>query len=69
MAYLTYIDGAWKEGNVAIFGAMDNAVWLGSSVFDGARALKGHLPDLRKHLERVIISSQKMGIQCPYSCR
>lgn len=67
MAYLTYIDGAWKEGNVAIFGAMDNAVWLGSSVFDGARALKGHLPDLRKHLERVIVSSQKMGMQCPYS--
>jgi branched-chain amino acid aminotransferase len=67
MKYLTYINKEWKDGNVAIFGAMDNAVWLGSSVFDGARALKGRLPDLRKHLERVIVSSQKLGLQCPYT--
>lgn len=65
--YLTYLDGNWKEGNVPLFGAMDNAVWLGSSVFDGARSLQGHLPDLSLHLERVIISAQKLGLVCPYT--
>jgi branched-chain amino acid aminotransferase len=44
---------------------MDHSVWLGSSVFDGARAMRGKLPDLRPHLERVIRSSEKLGLRCP----
>ena len=63
--YLTYFNGQWAEGNVPLYGAMDHSLWLGSSVFDGARAIKGKLPDLRPHLERVITSSQKLGLQCP----
>jgi branched-chain amino acid aminotransferase len=63
--YLTYFDGQWAEGNVPLFGAMDHSVWLGSSVFDGARALRGHLPDLRPHLQRVIDSAEKLGLRCP----
>jgi branched-chain amino acid aminotransferase len=63
--YLTYFDGRWAEGNVPLFGAMDHSVWLGSSVFDGARALRGHLPDLRPHLQRVIDSAEKLGLRCP----
>ncbi|MCA1856611.1 branched-chain amino acid aminotransferase [Massilia oculi] len=63
--YLTYFDGRWSEGNIPLYGAMDHSLWLGSSVFDGARALRGHLPDLRPHLERVIASSEKLGLRCP----
>ncbi len=65
--YLTYFRGQWAEGNVPLFGAMDHSVWLGSSVFDGARSLRGHMPDLRLHLERVIVSAQRLGLQCPLS--
>lgn len=63
--YLTYFQGQWNEGNTPLFGAMDHSVWLGSSVFDGARAVRGHLPDLRLHLQRVIHSAQRLGMQCP----
>ena len=65
--YLTYYNGEWAEGNTPLFGAMDHSVWLGSSVFDGARALRGHLPDLRPHLQRVIDSAEKLGLRCPLS--
>ncbi|MEJ7808590.1 MAG: branched-chain amino acid aminotransferase [Telluria sp.] len=65
--YLTYFKGQWEEGNVALYGAMDHSVWLGSSVFDGARAMRGHLPDLRAHLQRVIVSAERLGLQCPLS--
>ena len=34
----TFFEGDWHEGNVAIFGPRTHAAWLGSSVFDGARA-------------------------------
>jgi hypothetical protein len=63
--YLTYFNGQWAEGNVPLYGAMDHSLWLGSSVFDGARSLAGKLPDLRPHLERVISSAEKLGLACP----
>jgi branched-chain amino acid aminotransferase len=65
--YLTYFNGQWNEGNVPLYGAMDHSLWLGSSVFDGARAMRGKLPDLRPHLERVVASSEKLGLRCPLS--
>lgn len=65
--YLTYFNGQWSEGNAPLFGAMDHSVWLGSSVFDGARAVRGHLPDLRPHLQRVIHSAERVGLRCPLS--
>jgi branched-chain amino acid aminotransferase len=63
--YLTYFNGQWAEGNVPLYGAMDHSLWMGSSVFDGARAVKGRLPDLRPHLERVVTSAEKLGLRCP----
>lgn len=63
--YLTYFQGEWSEGNTPLVGAMDHSVWLGSSVFDGARAVRGRLPDLRPHLQRVIHSAGRLGMQCP----
>jgi branched-chain amino acid aminotransferase len=63
--HLTYFKEQWSEGNTPLFGAMDHSVWLGSSVFDGARAIRGHLPDLRLHLQRVIGSAERLGLRCP----
>jgi branched-chain amino acid aminotransferase len=65
--YQTYMNGQWTEGNTPIFGAMDHSVWLGSSVFDGARSIRGMVPDLRRHLERVVVSSERLGMVCPVS--
>ena len=65
--YLTYFKGEWAEGNIPLFGAMDHSVWLGSSVFDGARSIGGQIPDLRLHLQRVIHSALRLGLQCPLS--
>jgi len=63
--YLTYFNGQWSEGNTPLFGAMDHSVWLGSSVFDGARSIGGLIPDLRLHLQRVVKSAERLGLQCP----
>lgn len=63
--HLTYFNGEWADGNTPLIGAMDHSVWLGSSVFDGARALRGRVPDLRLHLERVVRSSESVGLKCP----
>src|SRR2546423_3701313 len=49
----TFLEGDWHEGNVAIMGARTHAAWLGSMVFDGARAFEGVTPDLDLHFERV----------------
>jgi branched-chain amino acid aminotransferase len=65
--YLTFFNGKWSDGNTPLFGAMDHAVWLGSSVFDGARSIAGKTPDLRLHLERVVQSSERLGLICPHS--
>jgi branched-chain amino acid aminotransferase len=49
----TFLDGDWHEGNVPIMGPRTHAAWLGSMVFDGARAFEGVTPDLNLHFERV----------------
>lgn len=67
--YLTYINGAWAEGNVPIYGAMDHSVWLASSVFDGARTIRGLAPDLDLHLQRLLRSAASLGLDCPYSVK
>ena len=65
--YLTYFNGQWAEGNTPLFGAMDHSVWLGSSVFDGARSIRGQVPDLALHLARVIRSADSLGLICPHT--
>ncbi len=59
---LTYHDGAWLEGNPPILGPMDHSWWMGSSVFDGARAFGGLAPDLDLHCRRVVCSAESFGI-------
>ena len=41
----TFFEGEWHEGNVPIMGPRTHAAWLGSTVFDGARAFEGVAPD------------------------
>jgi branched-chain amino acid aminotransferase len=54
----TYYDGDWREGNVPVMGVRTHAVWLGSMVFDGARAFEGVAPDLDLHFARVNASAK-----------
>lgn len=59
----TYLDGDWHEGNVAIAGPRTHAMWLGSSVFDGARWFEGVAPDIDRHAERVNASARVLGLE------
>lgn len=58
----TYFNGDWHDGDVPIMGAADHGAWLGSSVFDGARYVRGLTPDLDKHCARVNNSARVMGL-------
>lgn len=49
----TFFEGEWHDGNVPIMGPRTHAAWLGSMVFDGARAFEGVTPDLDQHLARI----------------
>jgi branched-chain amino acid aminotransferase len=59
----TYMDGDWHEGNVPILGPRSHAMWLGSSVFDGARAFEGVTPDLERHCARINASAATLGLR------
>ncbi len=59
----TFYEGDWHEGNVPIMGPRTHAAWLGSSVFDGARAFEGVTPDLEAHCARVNDSAVKMFLK------
>jgi branched-chain amino acid aminotransferase len=49
----TFFEDDWHQGNAAIMGPRTHAAWLGSTVFDGARAFEGTAPDLNRHCARV----------------
>jgi branched-chain amino acid aminotransferase len=59
----TYVEGDWYEGNVALIGPRSHAMWLGSSVFDGARWFEGVSPDLDRHAQRVNASARALGLE------
>jgi branched-chain amino acid aminotransferase len=59
----TFYEGDWHEGNLPIMGVRTHAVWLGSSVFDGARAFEGVTPDLELHCARVNASAKTMFLK------
>ena len=59
----TFYEGDWHEGNVPIMGVRSHAAWLGSMVFDGARAFEGVAPDLDLHCARVNASAQTMALK------
>ena len=59
----TFLDGEWFEGNRPIVGPRTHAFWLGSSVFDGARAFEGVTPDLDLHCARLNRSAEVMWLK------
>ncbi|WP_099865151.1 branched-chain amino acid aminotransferase [Pararhizobium haloflavum] len=58
----TYVDGDWHEGNPALIGPRSHAMWLGSTVFDGARWFDDVAPDLDRHCARVNASATALGL-------
>ncbi len=60
---LTFFDNDWHEGNMPIMGVRTHAAWLGTSVFDGARAFEGVTPDLDPHCARVNESAKAMCLE------
>lgn len=60
---LTFFDNDWHEGNMPIMGVRTHAAWLGTSVFDGARAFEGVTPDLDLHCARVNESAKAMCLE------
>ncbi|MGH6763053.1 MAG: branched-chain amino acid aminotransferase [Phyllobacterium sp.] len=58
----TYVDGGWHDGNVPLIGPRSHAMWMASSVFDGARWFEGVAPDLDRHARRVNASAIALGM-------
>lgn len=63
----TYVDGDWHAGNVPLLGPRSHAMWLGTSVFDGARWFEGVAPDLDLHSLRVNDSAHALGLAATMS--
>ena len=59
----TYVDGEWLPGNPPLIGPTSHAMWLASTVFDGARWFDGIAPDLDLHCQRVNRSALAMGLK------
>lgn len=59
----TFFQGEWHEGNLPLWGVRTHAIWLGSSVFDGARAFEGVAPDADLHFARVNASATTMHLK------
>ena len=57
---VTYFNDRWHEGDVPIMSARTHGAWLGSTVFDGARAFEGVVPDLDLHCARVNRSAKNL---------
>jgi branched-chain amino acid aminotransferase len=60
---VTFFEDDWHEGNVPIMGPRTHGAWLGTSVFDGARAFEGVTPDLDLHIARVNKSATAMYLK------
>jgi branched-chain amino acid aminotransferase len=59
----TFFEGEWHGGNVPLVGPRTHGFWLGSTVFDGARAFDGVTPDLDRHCARVNRSAISFGLK------
>jgi len=59
----TFVAGDWHEGNVPLMGPRTHGAWLGSVVFDGARAFEGVTPDLDLHCARVNRSAETFRLK------
>ena len=63
MAKWTFFENSWHEGDIRTLGPMDHAAWLGSTIFDGARAFEGVAPDLDRHCRRAVRSAASFNLK------
>ncbi len=63
MTSWTFFENTWHKGNPSIIGAMDNASWFASTIFDGARAFEGVAPDLDLHCQRAVRSTENFNLK------
>ena len=63
MATWTWFDGKWHDTPPAVATPMTHAMWLGSCVFDGARAFENTAPDLLQHCQRVVNSANTFALR------
>jgi branched-chain amino acid aminotransferase len=66
MTVFTHFENAWQEGAPLVQSAMAQSFMHGSTVFDGARAFSGCVPDLDRHFSRLINSAEVMGLKAPF---
>ena len=59
----THVDGEWLPGNPPLIGPTSHAMWLASTVFDGARFFEGMAPDLDEHCKRINRSARALGLE------
>ncbi|MBD9371448.1 branched-chain amino acid aminotransferase [Rhizobium sp. ARZ01] len=59
----TYVEGEWISGNPPLIGPTSHAMWLASTVFDGARWFDGIAPDLDLHSQRINRSAENLGMK------
>ena len=58
MTTWTWMNGEWHDTPPMVASPMTHAMWLGSCVFDGARAFEGTAPDLDQHCDRIVASAK-----------
>lgn len=64
---LHFIEGRWVEGNPRLITAWSHGTWMGTIVFDGARAFEGVTPDLDRHCRRMVRSVEALGMKTEWS--
>ncbi|WP_321388458.1 branched-chain amino acid aminotransferase [Alcaligenes phenolicus] len=60
---ITWSNGQWNSTSAPLIGATDHAFWMATTVFDGARSIQGHTPDLDLHCERLNRSALTLGME------
>lgn len=63
MNAIFYYDGQWLNESPRLTGPMDHAFWMATMVFDGARAVKGLVPDIEHHCRRLSNSARTMMLK------
>src|SRR6202030_3710381 len=58
----TFFEDDWHARDLRIMGPRTHACWLGSMVFDGARAFEGVMLDLDRHCPRVSHSAPAFSL-------
>jgi branched-chain amino acid aminotransferase len=61
--WLYWHGGRWHGDEQKLLGLQDHSFWMGTIVFDGARAFEGVTPDLDLHCARAVRSAHSLGLK------